>query len=251
MKGLFLTITLLAAGCCMSGQTQMHYPLLPSFDVPDPLSQDYPSLSPYSHCAGNPLSLIDPTGMDLWKVDEFGNVVKYDREYKKSDWIEYVDKKGNVIRDGEGNEKLLEFKTGTIEKYWNVKDGKDGYDYFQVRGDGNGKKLFEFFSDNISSKTQVEFGLIQAGIKGRKGLNFVSTSHDVKEEMAMGHLYRNQLLYKYTLRSVTHSHPISDIFSRADNRFMKSIKNTQMSNKLLTPKFYIYHVPSQKYISSH
>ena len=39
-----------------------HYPLLPSFDVPDPLSQDYPSLSPYSHCAGNPLSLIDPTG---------------------------------------------------------------------------------------------------------------------------------------------------------------------------------------------
>ena len=64
MKGLFLTITLLAAGCCMSGQTQMHYPLLPSFDVPDPLSQDYPSLSPYSHCAGNPLSLIDPTGMD-------------------------------------------------------------------------------------------------------------------------------------------------------------------------------------------
>ena len=41
---------------------RMHYPLLPSFDAPDPLSQDYPSLSPYSHCAGNPLSLIDPTG---------------------------------------------------------------------------------------------------------------------------------------------------------------------------------------------
>jgi RHS repeat-associated protein len=31
----------------------------------DPLSDKYPSLSPYMYCAGNPLFFIDPNGMDL------------------------------------------------------------------------------------------------------------------------------------------------------------------------------------------
>lgn len=36
--------------------------VLPSFDTPDPLAEQYPHLSPYAHCAANPLMYTDPTG---------------------------------------------------------------------------------------------------------------------------------------------------------------------------------------------
>ena len=36
--------------------------VLPSFDTPDPLAEQYPHLSPYAHCAANPLMYVDPSG---------------------------------------------------------------------------------------------------------------------------------------------------------------------------------------------
>ena len=41
---------------------RMHDALLCRFTTRDPLATDYPSLSPYTHCAANPLRYIDPTG---------------------------------------------------------------------------------------------------------------------------------------------------------------------------------------------
>ena len=32
----------------------------------DPLSEKYYSISPYAYCAGNPVNLVDPTGMSTW-----------------------------------------------------------------------------------------------------------------------------------------------------------------------------------------
>ena len=39
-----------------------HDALLDRFTTPDPKAADYPSLSPYTHCAANPLRFTDPTG---------------------------------------------------------------------------------------------------------------------------------------------------------------------------------------------
>ena len=44
---------------------RMHYPVLPSFDTPDPLAEQYPHLSPYAHCAANPLMYVDPSGKKI------------------------------------------------------------------------------------------------------------------------------------------------------------------------------------------
>ena len=44
---------------------RMHYPVLPSFDTPDPLAEQFPQHSPYAHCAANPLMYVDPTGKKI------------------------------------------------------------------------------------------------------------------------------------------------------------------------------------------
>ena len=37
--------------------------------APDPLSTDYPSLSPYVYCAADPVNLVDPEGKEFWIFD--------------------------------------------------------------------------------------------------------------------------------------------------------------------------------------
>lgn len=44
---------------------RMHDPLLARFHTIDPLFGDYPGNSPWTHCAANPLSHIDPDGCEL------------------------------------------------------------------------------------------------------------------------------------------------------------------------------------------
>ena len=44
---------------------RMHYPVLPSFDTPDPLAEQFPQHSPYAHCAANPLMYVQTKGTVL------------------------------------------------------------------------------------------------------------------------------------------------------------------------------------------
>ena len=63
----------------------------------DPLAGKYPSLSPHSYCAGNPVDLIDPLGADLYLFDvdgNFQNKVTLEGEHRLA--VSTVDKKGNV-----------------------------------------------------------------------------------------------------------------------------------------------------------
>jgi len=41
---------------------------------PDPLSDEYPSWSPYAYCANNPIFFIDPDGRDIVPTNEAGNM---------------------------------------------------------------------------------------------------------------------------------------------------------------------------------
>ena len=44
--------------------------LLTSWTAVDPMSDKYPSLSPYNYCAWNPMKLVDPDGEAIYAYDE-------------------------------------------------------------------------------------------------------------------------------------------------------------------------------------
>ncbi|MBR6064702.1 MAG: RHS repeat-associated core domain-containing protein [Bacteroidales bacterium] len=67
----------------------------------DPMSDKYPSLSPYVYCADNPVKLVDPEGEEMW--------------------IPEVDGKGNVSYIAEDGDNYETF----IEQFYCFKRGKD------------------------------------------------------------------------------------------------------------------------------
>ena len=112
----------------------------------DPMSDKYPSLSPYNYCAWNPMKLVDPNGkeMDEWEINKYGEVVNRIKNSKK-DAFYRVNDNGERI---EGAENSVEFKYGTIKSHtgrsFSYKKQTGVYDVFKVRGDVNGEKLFHF-----------------------------------------------------------------------------------------------------------
>ncbi|MDE6192074.1 MAG: hypothetical protein K2G47_10720, partial [Muribaculum sp.] len=228
---------------------RIQIPDLGRFDRPDPLCEKTPHLSPYLFCANDPVNNTDPTGMDIWDVDQWGKIVNR-VENTDMDQIRLVNQDGSLRQDKDGNDLTLEFDYGIIESQESISTGKDSnIEIYKVRGDANATTLFEFFSDNISTKpNMVEFSHVKTGVEGDRGLNFISTGHIRGSEPALSHLYADRLQYYYTIREMNHSHPIGNTFSPGDNLSIEQVRNTQSSNKLHVPIFKIYHVPTKKYI---
>ena len=165
----------------------------------DPMADKYPSLSPYTYCADNPVKLVDPNGEDIWEINnETGKVTR--TKDNTQDVIRVVDNDGNVIKDKDGNLQTLSYKYGTIRHYTTK---KDGYDVFRIRGDGNGTDLFELMANN----TNIEWSQFKTGIAGEQGLNFITTGHTDEGDPAATNLYNKQLQYKYYIREFIHYHP--------------------------------------------
>ena len=169
-----------------------HDAVLDRFTTPDPKAADYPSLSPYTHCAANPLRFTDPTGMDIYIVDRWGNVTD-------SVQTDYAD----VIKV-EGKDELVNFEYGTIESLKTLNWISDGpWDVLSIRGDQNGTRAFEYLAKN----TEVEWTQLMLGQEGDKGLNILSTSHSKKEDRSGPNLVFLQYQHGYNVRQDIHSHP--------------------------------------------
>ena len=87
----------------------------------DPMSDKYPSLSPYTYCADNPVKLVDPNGEDIWEINEEGRIINHDKSFTEKDIVYRVDNNGNRI-EGE----FVAFDYGTIEQQKSIAKEKQG-----------------------------------------------------------------------------------------------------------------------------
>ncbi len=167
--------------------------------APDPRASRYPWLSPYAFCASNPVRYSDPTGMDIFEFDGKGNFMR-----RIKDDLDYV---RVVAEDGDFKQSEA-MENGTIEQVNTIEAAGDDYTYIDVRGDDNGDTVFKFLADN----TGVEYTQLRLGLEGPDGKNIISTSHQVDKERAAEHIFKNQLIYGYTLREHIHNHPSNHLW---------------------------------------
>ena len=210
------------------------------FNQPDPLCEEYYHISPYAYCANNFINALDPTGMDIWEINNKGRVVNH-IETTEHDAFYMVDKKGIRIKDKE-----LIFKYGTVESFKSQYFDKEknlSFDYYNVKGDSNGKQLFEFFATN----TSVEWSQLLLGKNETNGLNIISTSHMNDTEKGIIFLYNKQYKYGYTIRGHIHNHFQNKNPSSNDVENAKIIShNHQMLGRKI-PFFKIFIPKNQEY----
>ncbi len=210
-----------------------HDAILGRFTTPDPKAADYPSFSPYTHCAANPLRFTDPTGMDIYCFDDNGTLIKV-IEDDGNDMVSI-----GTYEDGTYAAYYTEELNGhgVINPYYTTSYETEGITYeieaFKVRGDENAEKAFE----TLAEHTDKEWSLFQTGITGNKGLNFLSTSHKDASDISGSYIFNRQLKFGYTIRAHHHNHPKGTAHaSNEDRTFRDIVRGITRQNVL----FYIY-----------
>ena len=250
-------------------RARMYDPVIARWMSVDPLAEKYYSITPYGYCAGNPVNVVDPNGLDIWEIDEQGRIVSRTSDTTTDSF--YMVKKsddGSYQRTGES----LSFSYGTVITQRSVTYSPrqitnnqsdpvvDEYDIYEIRGDGNGQELFEFFAENITAVNGIEFGHVKTGIEGDQGLNFVTSSHYVPtkdlsgkklyaHELGIPLLYNGQLRFGYTIREIIHSHKSIKGPSEDDKDFAKSMTKNHTDYGLHVPLFKIYEVQKKSYLT--
>ncbi|MDR1198836.1 MAG: DUF6443 domain-containing protein [Prevotellaceae bacterium] len=111
--------------------------------VPDLLAEKYYSISPYVYCMNNPLRFIDPNGMDVWEINQQGQV-KWIEE-SKTHVLYALDNKGKRTENSitVNDRGILDQLTTNRNSQFNYAEvGKEGVnDVFNV---------FKFAADNTS-----------------------------------------------------------------------------------------------------
>ena len=135
---------------------RMYNPAIARWTAADPLSEKYYGISPYVYCLGNPISIIDPNGMDIWTMDEKGNVVWV----KESDdhRLYYMNNDGLLSDDyvSVSDRSILDDLTKTEAK---VYGGAKVSSHTSKSGINDIFKVFKFASD----KTKVEWAVHRNG----------------------------------------------------------------------------------------
>ena len=182
-------------------------PITHRFLQQDPLAEKYPHLSPYTSCANNPLRFIDPTGMDIWEVDENGNVINHIKDNTQDAFFR-VGSDGKRI-EGDGNSAT--FKYGTMkERNQKVSVKRDGkttekiIQIFEIAGDENASKAFDVLIGG-DGENKIEWGHVKIGT-AESGKNLVGTSNS-ESSSPMGSY---ALTCGYTIRESNHNHPDGD-----------------------------------------
>jgi RHS repeat-associated protein len=133
----------------------------------DPLSDKYPSLSPFAYCANNPVILVDPDGreIDEWGIDVFGNI-KHLKFKEGPDELYRIDSKGNKIdvnKDGDFTEGV-DFVVLDKEMTNNLQVKKIQYtEDADWKGPFDDRLKMSAFSSNVDKVRECYNFLIESG----------------------------------------------------------------------------------------
>ncbi len=216
---------------------RMYNPAIARWTTADPLSEKYYGISPYVYCLGNPISIIDPNGMDIWTMDEKGNVVWV----KESDdhRLYYMNNDGLLSDDyvSVSDRSILDDLTKTEAK---VDGGKEVSSHTSKTGINDIFKVFKFASD----KTKVEWAVHRNGDTYTIGTGHNSYSASSWEDYA-----------KNKPNATVHSHPGIDIGNEISsmgygtnyyNTDQRNVIDDVEQNGRITRKSYVYFPNSSR-----
>ena len=216
---------------------RMYNPAIARWTAADPLSEKYYGISPYVYCLGNPISIIDPNGMDIWTMDEKGNVVWV----KESDdhRLYYMNNDGLLSDDyvSVSDRSILDDLTKTEAK---VDGGAKVSSHTSKSGINDIFKVFKFASD----KTKVEWAVHRNGDTYTIGTGHNSYSASSWEDYT-----------KDKPNATVHSHPGIDIGNEISsmgygtnyyNTDQRNVIDDVEQNGRITRKSYVYFPNSSR-----
>ena len=216
---------------------RMYNPTIARWTTSDPMSEKYYGISPYVYCLGNPISIIDPNGMDIWTMDEKGNVVWV----KESDdhRLYYMNNDGLLSDDyvSVSDRSILDDLTKTEAK---VDGGAKVSSHTSKTGINDIFKVFKFASD----KTKVEWAVHRNGDTYTIGTKHDSYSASSWEDYTNG-----------KPNATVHSHPGIDIGNEISsmgygtnyyNTDQRNVIDDVEQNGRITRKSYVYFPNSSR-----
>ena len=165
----------------------------------DPMAAKYPSLSPYVYCADNPVRCVDPSGEDIWEIDENGKLTWKERNDEVD--ILYATK----------TRQSMEFKVGTIKEMTPATgsakhpiDGKFSFDYNYIDIDND--ELADCFFEFVAENTNVEWSHTKYSENGNRIATATNTPYELADPTGMWITF-NFIKDKIKVRESNHSHP--------------------------------------------
>ena len=98
-------------------------PLLPRWTSTDPLAEAYYHISPYAYCAGNPVSFVDPDGMDYFRT--FSGALIWRNTHEESrieDGEKYYNIGNSYILVNHGQSMIYFFRNNSLVGNWSFSE---------------------------------------------------------------------------------------------------------------------------------
>ena len=155
----------------------------------DPMSDKYPSMSPYNYCANNPVILVDPDGRDIIEIEANGHVAKITKQ-AGNDIL--VSQKTGKKRELSGN--------GVFTDSYRQSDDKSTSLFLGLSGN-DASDIYSFMGEN----TDVEWGYMKAQSEGQT-FYLVGSNHNPDGESYVCSLVLNAP-EGHDVLTYNHSHP--------------------------------------------